>query len=68
MYYDVSGKKQFDFNYSREEGRYRRSVPSTFPTYLRKKKVSTDRSNLRGKVCPSCGITRSMTNLCDCNS
>lgn len=66
QYQDLSGKKQYDFNYSRE-GRYRRSVPSN-ATIFRKKKAPLDRSNLRGKICPGCGLTRSMTNLCDCNS
>lgn len=67
MYYNVSGEKQYDFGYSREEGRYRKVLPSVW-NFQRKKKVATDRDNLRGKVCPSCGMTRSMTNLCDCNS
>lgn len=67
MYYNVDGSKAYDFGYSREEGNYRKVVPPTHPIF-RRKKVATDRSNLRGKVCPGCGITRSMTNKCDCNS
>lgn len=38
-----------------------------FPVYLRKKAVA-DPSDRRGKVCPACGLTRSMANRCDCNS
>lgn len=33
-----------------------------------RKASATDRNNLRGKVCPGCGTTRSMTNKCECNS
>jgi hypothetical protein len=33
-----------------------------------RKATATDRNNLRGKLCPSCGIKRSMANKCECNS
>jgi hypothetical protein len=68
MYYTTDGKQHYDFGYSREEGRYRKVIPSVW-NFQRSKKsnVSTDRTDLRGKVCPGCGLTRSMTNKCDCN-
>jgi hypothetical protein len=54
-----------DFSYD-QEGHYFRRQPKGF-NILTKKKQSTDRNDLRGKLCPSCGITRSMTNKCECN-
>lgn len=66
-YYTVEDNlPQRDFYYDKGMN-YRRFTPSTFNP-IRHKKQSTDREDLRGKLCPSCGITRSMTNKCECNS
>ena len=64
QYQDLSGRKHFDFGYSKT-GTYRRSVPSDGTIIFRKKAKPQPRY---GKVCPACGLTRSITNLCDCNS
>ena len=63
-YRTLDGAVRTDFSYSRN-GTYRRPEPSDHPY---RRKARTDRTDLRGKVCPSCGLTRSMMNLCDCNS
>ena len=31
-------------------------------------KGRTPKTELRGKVCPGCGMTRSLANKCECNS
>jgi hypothetical protein len=69
QYQDLSGQKHYDFGYD-NTGDYHRVVPSTkdLPLYLFGKKTSTDRNDLAGKTCPSCGIKRSKTNKCECNS
>lgn len=70
-YTTPNGAQHYDYNWSfSRDGdvHYRKSIPSSFDVTKRRRKVSQDRSDLRGKVCPSCGLTRSMTNLCDCNS
>jgi hypothetical protein len=36
-----------------------------FPFYLRKKARPEPK---HGKVCPACGLTRSLTGVCDCNA
>jgi hypothetical protein len=53
-----------DFRYGKT-GKYY-NVP-TIPRPYRKA-PKQDRGDLRGKVCPGCGITRSMNNKCECNS
>jgi len=65
MYYNLQGEKKYDYGYTKE-GTYHIVVPGGTPTLRRKQ--STDRNDLRGKKCPSCGLTRSMMNKCDCNS
>lgn len=53
-----------NFRFIKDEYTARSAQP---PNHFRKK-VATDRNDLRGKTCPSCGLKRSMMNKCDCNS
>jgi hypothetical protein len=62
-YQDLSGEKHYDYRYDRG-GEYH-NIPST-PKMLRKKAIK--RSSGFGSVCPSCGIARSRSNKCECNS
>ena len=52
-----------DFRYIRDTYTARAASPRGHRTIPKPK-----RDDLRGKTCPSCGLTRSMMNLCDCNS
>lgn len=63
-YSDLGGTHHLDFRYN-TRGVYHNEAPSQRPY---RKALKRDRNDLRGKVCPACGLTRSMTNLCDCNS
>lgn len=62
-YYTLSGEKQTDFTYNRI-GTYKKPLPSLHP--YNKKRIK--RETTYNKVCPSCGLTRSAMNLCECNS
>jgi hypothetical protein len=52
-----------DFRYNRQ-GVYHNEPPSNRP--IRKKRIKRDSGT--GPICPGCGLGRSMTNKCECNS
>lgn len=54
-----------EFKYFRD-GEYNNRTANPLRGF--RKASATDRNNLRGKVCPSCGNERSMMNKCECNS
>jgi hypothetical protein len=63
MYQDLSGTKKFDYRYLRN-GEY---TDEQFDRkLLRRKEIK--RSSGFGTVCISCGISRSRSNKCECNS
>jgi hypothetical protein len=63
MYYTVSGDKKVDYRFHRD-GSYDNIVVEDSPLRRRKK----EKTIRRGGICPSCGLMRSVSNKCDCNS
>ena len=55
-----------EFRFFNVTGEYNNREPRQKKGF--RKASATDRNNLWGKVCPSCGNERSMTNKCECNS
>jgi len=64
MYINLSNETKLDFRFNRS-GEYHND-PSVAKPF--RKATKADRNDLRGKTCPSCGVTRSMMNKCECNS
>jgi hypothetical protein len=64
MYSDLSGTKHNDYRYN-TKGDYHNDDPSEGKP-LRRKEIK--RSSGYGTKCPSCGISRSRSNKCECNS
>jgi len=62
-YQDLNGTVRNDFRFMKD-GAYTDRAASPFK-FGRSKQVQTVRS---GKVCPGCGMVRSVTNKCECNS
>lgn len=52
-----------EFRYNRA-GHYHNAPPTNL--IVRKKRIKRDSGT--GQVCPGCGLVRSMTNKCECNS
>lgn len=63
MYQDLSGTKKYDFRYNKS-GEYHNDPPQDSP--IRRKSVK--KLSGYGTICPSCGISRSRSNKCECNS
>jgi hypothetical protein len=62
MYYNLQNEKKEDFRFNRK-GAYNNETPIPRP-FRKKMKVEAK----RGRVCPGCGIQRSVANKCECNS
>lgn len=53
-----------DFNYN-NKGEYKRPSPTSQHPFAKK---SLRREGASKRICPSCGLLRSATNKCECNS
>lgn len=63
MYSTLNNNKHKDFKYYKDS--YEKEHTTSFNP-LTKRVVK--RSTPQNKVCPSCGVTRSASNKCECNS
>lgn len=61
-YQDLSGAKHLDYRYN-VKGEYH-----NFPSASKPFRKASKQDPKRGRVCVGCGLVRSVTNKCDCNS